>query len=322
MSFVFRAGKSFIKSLDKRVGLRLSRPFSDEQYRRVVWWTLGVFVVLWFGHRWLSEDVLLTFREVINFVKGYGIVWNAGERVQVFTHPSWFVVLSVAHLLSGGLWDANALKYSSQLLTFCLSCGALWIFLKEVKGLSKVFVVAFLLALLSSQAFTDYTSSWLENPLGYFLVVLIVSRFFRRYDSVFFFLCAFLFLTRADYVLLLLPLCLYAWRSCRYKISVVFPAVLLCLLWFVFSTWYFGSPLPNTFLAKMKADVSVLSFLQQGFVYYKRTLIQDPITLFAVFFVILFSGYRALRLRRLTELNGTMAGKNDGSVIISRNQFL
>ena len=117
------------------------------------------FVVVWLGHRWLSEDALLTFREVINLVKGYGIVWNAGERVQVFTHPSWFLLLSAAHIIGGGLWDASTLKYSSQLFTFCFSCGALWFFLKEVKGLAKVFVLAFLLALLSSQAFTDYTSS-------------------------------------------------------------------------------------------------------------------------------------------------------------------
>ena len=115
-------------------------------------------------------------------------------------------------------------------------------------------------------------------------------------------LCALLFLTRMDYALLLLPLCLYAWRSCGYKISIVFPAALLCLLWFVFSTWYFGYLLPNTFLAKMNTDVPVSDFINQGFIYYKRTFTQDPITLFIVFFVIFFSCYRMLRLQRLTAL--------------------
>ena len=198
-------------SLKERVGLWLSRSFSLEADRRFFWLTMGLFVVLWCIHRWLSDDALLTFRQILNVTEGHGAVWNWGERVQVFTHPAWFLLLSVVHVLSGGLFEPNILKYSSLFVSFALCMGALWLFLREMKGLQKGVVVVLLLALLSSQAFIDYTSSGLENPLSYFLVALISIRFFSaRYDGFFFLLCALLFLTRMDYALLLLPLCLYA----------------------------------------------------------------------------------------------------------------
>ena len=117
-------GKSFVKSWNKGEGSQLSRPLSDGAYRRVVWGTMGMFVVLWFGHIWLNHDMALTFRQILNFTEGYGVVWNWGERVQAFTHPSWLVVLSVVHVLCGGLLNSNLLKFSSTLLSLCLCLGA------------------------------------------------------------------------------------------------------------------------------------------------------------------------------------------------------
>ncbi len=274
-------------SLKERVRSWLSRPFSYEADRPVVWATMGLFVVLWCAHMWLAEDAMLTFRQVLNFAEGYGMVWNVGERVQAFTHPVWFLLLSVAHVLSGGLLNSNLLKFSSSLLSLCLSLAACLIFLKSLRGLNFNIVTLLLLALFSSQAFIDYTSSGLENSLSYFLVALIAYRFFSdRYDGFFFLLCALLFLNRMDYALLLLPLCLYAWRSCGYKISVVFPAVSLCLLWLIFSTWYFGHPLPNTFLAKLSNDASFATILNAGLRYHKFTFFLDPVTFFVIFLAI------------------------------------
>ena len=295
--------------LKERAGLWLSRPFSDEVYRLVVWGTMALFVVLWCVHRWLSDDALLTFREILNFTEGHGMVWNWGERVQAFTHPAWFLLLAVAHVLSGGLLEPNVLKYSSLFASLALCLGALWLFLRDLIGLQKGVVAVLLLALLSSQAFIDYTSSGLENPLSYFLVALICCRFFSgRCDDFFFLLCALLFLNRMDYALLLLPLCLYAWRSCGYRVSVLASAVSLCLLWLIFSTWYFGHPLANTFLAKTNIDAPSWNFIRQGFFYYIRTLTQDPVTLFVIFCIVVVGFYDVRRHRRFNRLTAVAAG--------------
>ncbi len=34
---------------------------------------------------WYGDDVFISMRVIDNFVSGYGLVWNVGERVQVFS---------------------------------------------------------------------------------------------------------------------------------------------------------------------------------------------------------------------------------------------
>ena len=43
---------------------------------------------------WITDDAFITFRVVEQLLAGHGPVYNVGERVQVFTHPLWFLVLA------------------------------------------------------------------------------------------------------------------------------------------------------------------------------------------------------------------------------------
>src|SRR5580693_1139146 len=45
-----------------------------------------------FAHVAITADAYVTFRVVDNFVHGYGLRWNIGERVQVYTHPLWMLL--------------------------------------------------------------------------------------------------------------------------------------------------------------------------------------------------------------------------------------
>ena len=60
-----------------------------------------LFVVLMFVvHAWVGDDAFITLRTVDHFVEGRGLVWNLGERVQVFTHPLWMFVLAGGYLFT------------------------------------------------------------------------------------------------------------------------------------------------------------------------------------------------------------------------------
>ena len=59
---------------------------------RVLIITLIFFTVL--NTAWIGDDAQITFRQVWNFISGDGITFNFAERVQAFTHPLWFWVLS------------------------------------------------------------------------------------------------------------------------------------------------------------------------------------------------------------------------------------
>jgi hypothetical protein len=49
--------------------------------------------------RWVSDDAFITFRYVQNFVAGHGIVYNAGEYVEGYTHFLWLLVLSAVKII-------------------------------------------------------------------------------------------------------------------------------------------------------------------------------------------------------------------------------
>ena len=46
---------------------------------------------------WLSDDAFITLRTIDNFWNGYGLRWNAIERVQPYTHPLWMLLLAAAY---------------------------------------------------------------------------------------------------------------------------------------------------------------------------------------------------------------------------------
>jgi arabinofuranosyltransferase len=53
--------------------------------------------VLGWTHRWTADDAFFNFRVVDNILDGNGPVFNAGERVEIYTSALWLAVLTVVH---------------------------------------------------------------------------------------------------------------------------------------------------------------------------------------------------------------------------------
>jgi arabinofuranosyltransferase len=86
--------------------------------------------------------------------------FNLGERVQAYTHPLWFLVLSLFLAVSNSIYLAVFLAS----LALSLATAAMVIGRISTSLLSGVFAM---LALLCSKAFIDYSTSGLENPLSH-----------------------------------------------------------------------------------------------------------------------------------------------------------
>ncbi len=54
----------------------------------------GVLLIVIIRAAWLCDDAYITLRTVDNVVNGFGLRWNAIERVQTFTHPAWMLLLT------------------------------------------------------------------------------------------------------------------------------------------------------------------------------------------------------------------------------------
>ncbi|MCJ7434468.1 MAG: hypothetical protein MUO77_13360, partial [Anaerolineales bacterium] len=230
---------------------------------------------------WVGDDTYITMRVVDNFIHGYGLRWNVDERVQVFTHPFWMLMLAMGYLVS-----KNAFITIIG-LSILISFSTIIIFFIKIPRTILAAAAGFTL-LLFSKSFIDFSVSGLENPLTHLLLILFLITFLRSKD---FFTNRDIFLlsllaglatfNRMDTLLLFLPMLIYIFwthRSSR-TFGLVAAGFVPFILWELFSLAYYGFLLPNTFYAKLNTGISTFDLIQQGFFYFKNSLLWDPLTL-------------------------------------------
>jgi len=234
---------------------------------------------------WVSDDSFITMRVIDNFMHGYGLVWNVGERVQVFTHPLWlFIILPFAYIFKDSL-------YTYYVPSLLISLLTIYLFLSHfAQSPRKLILTA--IALGGSMAFIDFSSSGLENPLTHLLLVIFFIVFLREDPSPtrklfrITLLTALSTLNRFDIILLFLPALIYQFWQCRAQLRkatvVLLVSFLPLIAWEIFATFYYGFPLPNTFYAKAQTSLQASYMLEQGAAYFTNSIRWDPLTLGAV----------------------------------------
>jgi arabinofuranosyltransferase len=232
---------------------------------------------------WMCDDAEITLRCVMNFLHGYGPTFNADERVQAFTHPLWFLLISAATPIFGNIFAATFT------LSIALSLGAWWLLLSKMTTSFWSGMLAGA-ALLLSKAYVDYSTSGLESPISHFLLIcgfLIGFRYLetleRRRATLSLTLLSSIYLCRPDLVLIVAPFCLliliHAHQDFRASARLVATAATPALLWTIFSVFYYGAPFPNTAYAKLGTGIPPGELIHQGFVYLFDSLSRDPLTL-------------------------------------------
>jgi arabinofuranosyltransferase len=227
---------------------------------------------------WIADDAFITMRTVDNFLHGYGLVWNVGERVQTYTHPLWFGLCTIAFAVVGNAY------YS--LIALCLVTTAAAVWLLSRLGMSPWNLALCLAALVSSKAFLDFSTSGLENPLSNLLLIAFVwvwwdeapgERRLRRLTLI----GALCTLNRQDLVLIVAPAIAMAAWPLRYGAALrqIAAGVLPLAAWELFSLFYYGSTVPNTAHAKLTTALPLSFVLQHGYDYVMRTAVFDPATL-------------------------------------------
>ena len=239
---------------------------------------------------WVGDDTYITMRVVDNFIHGYGLRWNVDERVQVFTHPFWMLILLVGYVVT---------RHAFLTIIFASIGTALFsvavYLLKVPRTISTAIAGTILLAL--SKSFVDFSVSGLENPLAHLLLLLFLLIIFQRVDfsdrDIFLLslLAGLATFNRMDMLLLFLPVLVYVFwthRSFR-TFSLVAAGFSPFLLWELFSLVYYGFFLPNTYYAKLNTGVAELALVNQGLLYFLNSLKWDTITLTVIGLSLVFS---------------------------------
>ena len=254
----------------------------NEQSRTVVsafWVLLLCALAAWAYVRTaaVTEDAFITFRVIDNALHGYGLVWNTGERVQVYTHPLWALLLLAFSAIGGNIFH-TALALSLALTLVCVALIA-----RNAAGRWTAFWAV--LALLFSEAFVEYSSAALENALAHALVAALVvawARFTletgrRAWVPA---LCAGLMVvTRHDFAVLVGPvtLVLLARTQGRDRWHAWLAAALPLVLWSTFSIIYYGSPWPNSAYAKLNNGLSLTESFHAAEPYFRDLIKYDAV---------------------------------------------
>lgn len=264
-----------------------------------------LFSYIWLLSAWISDDAYISFRTVDNFIHGFGLTWNSIERVQSFTNPFWVFAVTIMYLIIPDIY------FASLLLSFLLSLLSILIGLLILKNYPPTSKVVFILSLLSSRAFIDYTSSGLENPLTVALISIFLLIFLtfdncsiQKRTLLITFLSALLFFNRIDSIIMILPSVIYSTfvyfkknnsnKKWIHKLLLLFIVLMPAWLWLVFSLIYYGFPLPNTAYAKLFINDSLSEKIQQGFYYFNNSWNYDFITQVIIVSAILF-GFSLIR---------------------------
>ncbi len=249
--------------------------------------TLILFTYIFFINFSAQDDSYITFRNIDNFIRGFGLRWNIDERVMINVHPLWMFLVAGIYAIS------NNIYLSVFIISLLLSLAAILLVFYRVKDPLMIFLTGFLVC--SSKAYMDYAGSGLENPLSYFLGILFVIKFmaFNEEKSddnlvfVLFILGSLNFLSRYDTVLFFIPPLFYVlytcWKNKRFPLSYILIGLLPALGWLVFSFIYYGFIFPNVFYASQNAHSTTKDFLLQGLTFYKYSFIVDPITFIVIF---------------------------------------
>ncbi len=276
-----------------------------------------LFLLLLLKTGWVSEDAFITMTPIEHLVHGYGIVYNPGYRVQVYTHPLWYFMQSALYFVTLRGLDID---YPSQLylnslaLNFVISLAAFALLLFKSARNRRAAVLG-ALALLLSKSFIEYSTSGLENPFSHLLMGIFLYYVFVRHEGEapgrrqYFWMVAIAtlaVLNRYDTVLFYFPTLLVLWLRAENKKQLV-PAGLLALspllAYLAFSLVYFGFLMPNTYYAKVHGSFSLQSLLTKGWQYYAVTFRLDPLAL-----AVLLGALALVLLRRKRDFYPLAAG--------------
>lgn len=233
--------------------------------------------------RWVQDDAYVSFRYAANLVRGEGLVYNPGQRVEGYSNFLWTMLSAVP--LALGADDPLPFMHAAGAVLWWAT-GALLLVLAYRLGRTGVWAAP--LAVIAAGQHWSYNMwffSGMETPLVTFLVTAMVFAYSvdpERHPRALFFASlagVLLAMSRADGIVAFAALaCAGAvvdgrriFVERKWRTYLLAPALPVLLLWLPYTLWrvaYYGSFFPNTYYAKL----AYLPFYERGWEYLRMYL--------------------------------------------------
>lgn len=202
------------------------------------------------------DDAFITFRYAQNLLAGNGLVFNPGEQVLGTTTPLYALLMAALALPLGGTSAPFAqIALIVNALADAATCLLLWQIGKRL-GSERAGLISALVWAVAPYSVT-FAIGGLETSLAVFLLTFTVWAYLTDHLVLTAFSAAFALLARPDALILVGPLILDRfWRAYHeprrpIRRGELLPFLIPLALWGVIATFYFGSPLPHSIMAKL-----------------------------------------------------------------------
>jgi hypothetical protein len=255
-----------------------------KNYQQLGFWLAVIIFIVAFSARIIPgprtiDDSFITFRYTRNILAGNGFVYNPGERVLGTTTPLYTILLVILGYFTGGT-QAPFPVLSMLLNALCdgLTCMLLLRLARKLN--SPLAGIGCALVWAVAPYSVTFAIGGLETSLYVLLLTSVVSAYIEKRYILSAFLGALSLLTRPDALILLGPMALDRLitllalkkdpnftRRVRVIAGEIFAFIAPILPWAIFSTTYFGSPLPHSITAKglaynLPGDAALIRLLQ------------------------------------------------------------
>ena len=194
-----------------------------------------------------TEDALITLRYAENIAHGNGFVYNSGQHVLGTTTPLYTLVLALFEFLHlNALAAGKFLNIAADGITVYLISDILLRLGRPRSG----WIAALLYATASTSV--NISIGGMETGLVTLFCTLAIAFYMKQNNDGLFASLAILFLLRIDGLLLgVILLAAVFYRDKRLPIRSALLALGIVLPWLIFTTVYFGSPIPASMVAKL-----------------------------------------------------------------------
>lgn len=201
--------------------------------------------------RFPNDDQFILYRYIDNLAAGHGFVFNLGEKVLGSTTPLFTLI--------GGLlkWTLPLIETPNlvavlNITFFSLSAIGFWRLSRKFLSVEYTFVAVGIFVFSLARMIPE----GMETPLFIFLTIfsldcLLVGKY--KISSIF---LALSILTRPDAGLVGLLFAIFWWQKIGWRKMIEMGLIvsLVALPWLIFSTWYFGSFIPQSLQTKIHSN--------------------------------------------------------------------
>lgn len=188
----------------------------------------------------IHDDVYISMQYAKNFVKGNGLVWSIGNKVEGFTNPLWTFYIIIPHSLKIPPSKIPLFLQLTNLFFMLLTLILVW-------KISKNYIAIFFTAFFYSMNYWFYNG--FEVGVLTFLSIYVIYKIIKN-DSplIIYLLCAVMTFVRIDMFLFFFAVIVFYRKDFKTGILIFLSAFILqTLIRYIF----YGDIFPNTYYSKL-----------------------------------------------------------------------